>query len=107
AMFIDFPVGRKHNEFLNFGKVLLNVSLGPAILALRHHAPVFTVTCVRTGADNHHHLIIHPPLELPPGPVDAAPRGLTQAALDQLLPEVLSHPDQWWVWDWAQISPRD
>jgi lauroyl/myristoyl acyltransferase len=106
AMFIDFPVGRKHNEPLAFGHANMNVSLGPAILALRHQVPVLTVTCLRTGADNHHHLAIQPPLEPTSGPAHAAAAALMQSALDRLLPDVLAHPDQWWPWDWAQISPR-
>lgn len=106
AMFIDFPVGRKHNQSVAFGAARMNVNLGPAILALRHRVPVLPVTCIRAGPKLHR-LVVHPPLEIPAGSINTAAAQLLQSALARLLPDLREHPEQWWPWDWAPISAAD
>jgi KDO2-lipid IV(A) lauroyltransferase len=105
AMFIDFPVARKHNQIVVFGNARMNVNLGPAILALRSQSPVLPVTCIRVG-NNQHHLTIHPPLEIPDPTDESAPATLMHRALECLWPDLKRHPEQWWPWDWAQLSPK-
>jgi len=102
AMFIDFPVVGKHNEWLPFGRSRMKVNLGPAVLALRHQVPVLNVTCIRTNG-NSHLLTIHPPLTVPASGRDAAQRLLADA-LGDFFPVLEKHPEQWWSWDWAQIA---
>jgi lauroyl/myristoyl acyltransferase len=104
GMFIDFPVPRKHNQFLPFGNAHMEINLGPAILALRHRCPVLCVTTVRVG-DNRHRAMIHPPIELPPGAEETAAVALLEKALQPLWSDVVAKPEQWWPWDWAEIVP--
>jgi len=105
AMFVDFPVVQKHNHSVAFGNASMKLNLGPAILALRHRTPVLCVTCRRVGM-NQHHLRIHPPLEAPAvDGVGRAAASLLQQATDLLSESVRECPEQWWPWDWAQISP--
>ncbi len=106
AMFIDFPVVKKHNQMSRFGAAQMKVNLGPAILALRYGAPVLSVSCLRVGA-NRHRLIIKPPLALPDHFADTGSRAsdLMQRALDEMAVDLRSHPDQWWPWDWAEMEP--
>ncbi len=105
AMFIDFPVGRKHNQFVDCGDARMSVNLGPAILALRHRAPVLCVTCLRVG-DNQHRLTVHPQL-ITQAEDENAPAALLQAAVSRMLPDLRAHPEQWWPWDWAKFTPRE
>jgi lauroyl/myristoyl acyltransferase len=103
-MFIDYPVVRKHNRLLPFGGATLKVNLGPALLALRHEVPVLCVDCIRTG-DNRHRVVVHPRLPRPEAEDrEAAAAEMTRHALCLLARGVRAHPDQWWPWDWAEIS---
>ncbi len=106
AMFIDFPVAKKHNQMSRFGAAQMNVNLGPAILALRYGAPVLSVSCLRVGV-NRHRLIIKPPLTLPDHFEDTTSRAacLMQQALNEIEVDLRAHPDQWWPWDWAELEP--
>ena len=104
AMFIDFPVPRKHNQFLPFGNALMEINLGPAILVLRHRCPVLCVTTIRVG-NNRHRVLIHPAIELPPGADETAAVALLEQALQPLWSDVVAKPEQWWPWDWAEIRP--
>ena len=105
AMFIDFPVVQKHNRRVALGSATMNVNLGPALLALRHDAPVLCVDCVRTG-ENRHRLVIHPPLDRPAGDRQEAAAGMIAAAVESLAKGLRVLPEQWWPWDWADIVPR-
>jgi lauroyl/myristoyl acyltransferase len=106
AMFIDFSVGRKHNQLIDFGDAHMNTNLGPALLALRHRAAVLGVTTLRVG-DNRHRLTICPLMEPAEETGKAEARDLLREALGQLLPDLRAHPEQWWPWDWAEISARE
>jgi len=103
AMFIDFPVVRKHNQQVAFGSAYMNVNLGPALLALRHEASVLCVDCLRTG-ENRHRLVIHPPLGRASGDRRDAALQMMEASLQSLVRSLGAHPDQWWPWDWADIT---
>jgi len=108
AMFVDFPVVTKHNHRFRLGQADLNVNLGPALLAVRHGAPVLTVTCIRCGLGTHR-LRIHPPLNLPQGQDGLRSRSieLMRTAIQEFEQVFMEHPEQWWPWDWADISPRE
>ena len=45
-------------------------------------------------------------LEAPEAANEGASVSLMQAALEKLLTQMREHPEHWWSWDWAQISPR-
>jgi len=106
GMFIDFPVVTKHNQRMPLGEASMMVNLGPALLALRRGAPVMTVTCFRIGK-NRHHLRIRPPLPMPSpesGGLKERAETLMSAAIAEFAEDLLEHPDQWWPWDWADIT---
>lgn len=106
AMFIDFPLVQKHNRHVPFGAASMKVNLGPALLALRHAAPVLCINCVRTG-DNRHHIFVDAPLVRPvtENRSDAAAL-MIENALRSVLSRLRENPDQWWQWDSAEIAPR-
>jgi len=104
GLFMDHPVVWKSLQPIPFERCNLTLNLGPAILALRHRVPVLAVTALRTGL-NHHRVTIKP-LEVPAGArgTDAA-AGLIEAAISQMLIQLRDHPDQWWPWEHAPLTP--
>ena len=106
GMFIDFPVVTKHNHRMPLGEASMMVNLGPALLALRRGSPVMTVTCLRIGK-NRHQLRIRPPLFMPAaesGGLKERAETLMSAAIAEFAEDLQEHPDQWWPWDWADIT---
>ncbi|MGC4015535.1 MAG: lysophospholipid acyltransferase family protein [Luteolibacter sp.] len=98
GIFIDFPVVLKHNVILPFGRTGASVNLGPGLLALRQGAPVFSVTSIRTGP-NQHRVVIAPLARPAKGPLREAAAELVEDAFDSMFQTLRSHPDQWWPWD--------
>jgi len=105
GMFIDFPVGRKRLVAVPFGKARIELSPGPAVLALRQGAPVLTASCRRVGA-NRHRVRIDPPLEPPEGAAEGRARELLARAIGRLAVDLASAPEQWWPWDFAPLHPQ-
>ncbi len=101
--FVDLSTAGKREEWLRFGRAETNVSIGPALLALRHRVPVICVTCTRLDATRHE-VTFHPPLRVAESGdrhVDA--RLLTAQALEVVAADIRRNPDQWWQWDFAPI----
>jgi len=105
GMFMDFPVVEKHNRLMPFGHARMTLNLGPALLALRHRVPVFAVTTVRTGL-NQHRLTVTP-LALPEKGVGLEERAadLIEAGTTRMLEALREYPDQWWPWEHAPLAP--
>lgn len=104
GLFVDYPVNWKSLEPIPFDHCDLRLSLGPAILAIRHRVPVLSVTAVRTGI-NRHRLFVSP-IHAPDSAkgMDAA-AGLITAAIGQMLVHLRDNPDQWWPWNHAPFTP--
>lgn len=105
GLFMDYPVVWKNLHPVPFGNCDLRLNLGPAILALRHRVPVLSVTTLRTGL-NHHRIFISP-ISAPPDSrgVDGA-AGLMTEAISRMFIHLREHPDQWWPWDHAPLTPH-
>lgn len=100
---VDFSEPDERNVWIPFGPVETRVSLGPALLALRHRVPVLCVTCERLDAMRHR-VVVHPPLVRPrTGHAHADARVLTREALRLVTEDVRRHPEQWWPWDWVPL----
>jgi lauroyl/myristoyl acyltransferase len=108
AMFIDFPVVQKENEWLPFGAASMRVNCGPALLALRQRAEILCLHSVRV-ADNRHALKVATIRDSsePMSDWRQSAREVTAAALRSLEAEVRLHPEQWWFWSWAQLMAHD
>lgn len=100
-LFTDFSEPDERNAWVPFGGVETRVSLGPALLALRHRVPVLCITCERLDAMRHR-VVVHPPLVCPrTGHAHADAMVLTREALQIVAEAVRRHPEQWWPWDWV------
>lgn len=103
SAFVDYSVAGKRDKWFRFGRAETNVSLGPALLALRHRVPVLCATCRRLDA-MHHEVTFHPPLPVAESGdwrVDA--HELTARALEVVANGIQENPEQWWPWDWAPL----
>ncbi|MBI4548320.1 MAG: lysophospholipid acyltransferase family protein [Ignavibacteriae bacterium] len=103
--YIDFSVIPKHTVWLPFGYGQMKVPLGPAIIALRYQVPVICVNCIRV-AHNVHRVVIYPPLQYHNGSdIHCDAQDLLQQSLQLVESDVQAHPEQWWLWNYAQIRP--
>jgi len=106
GLFFDYSLPHRRNAWVQFGHGEINVSLGPALIALRHGVPALTLTSAR-GNDGQHQVTIHPPLCVKRTEnLRSNALALTQQAMDILTRELAKRPEQWWVWDVAPIRPR-
>lgn len=101
--FVDLSLAGKRDEWFPFGQAETNLSLGPALLALKHRVPVLGVSCRRLET-THHEVTFHPALPMEAdGDARARARQLTAQALQVVVAEIRQHPAQWWQWDWAPL----
>jgi lauroyl/myristoyl acyltransferase len=106
AAFMDFTVVDKHNHWLPFGNGELKTNIGPALMALRHGAPILCASCHRLPG-HQHRLTIHPPLSLPMTRDKVSDAlAVTREAMKLLAEDVRQRPEQWWPWDYAQMRPQ-
>jgi KDO2-lipid IV(A) lauroyltransferase len=83
---------------------------GPALLAIRTGAPLFTAS-LWYSADGHPRARLEGPLAVPPpesGSIDARVRTLTQAIADHLARGIAAHPTDWHMMQrlWLDDSSR-
>lgn len=97
--FVDFTLPETRDLWIRLGSTETHVSIGPALLALRHRVPVICLTGERLNAMRHR-VTFHPP-RLPEKSNDfrADATRLTQQAMDIVATEIRSRPEQWWQWD--------
>jgi lauroyl/myristoyl acyltransferase len=73
------------------------VPAGPAVMALRSGAPVVPILC-RRQPDNRYLLEVQPAIEFSPdGDRVDDTQALAQAIMDRFEPELLRHPEQWYL----------
>ncbi|GAC1327670.1 MAG: phosphatidylinositol mannoside acyltransferase [Candidatus Dormibacteria bacterium] len=73
------------------------VPAGPALLALRSGAPVVPVMC-RRQPDNRYLLEVQPRVDFEPsGDLEVDTARLAQAIMTRFEPELLRHPEQWYL----------
>jgi lauroyl/myristoyl acyltransferase len=73
------------------------VPAGPAVLALRSAAPVVPIMCRRLP-DNRYLLEVQPEIDFHrSGDQESDTRLLAQAIMDRFEPELLRHPEQWYL----------
>lgn len=102
-LFADFSLRDERNVWVPFGRLETRVSLGPALLALRHRVPVLCITCERLDVMRHR-VTIHPPLAgARSGCFRTDATELTHQALRIVAEAVRRRPEQWWPWDWAPL----
>lgn len=73
------------------------VPAGPAVMALRSGAPVVPIMC-RRQPDNRYLLEVQPAIPFEPSDDrEADTQALAQAIMDRFEPELLRHPEQWYL----------
>jgi lauroyl/myristoyl acyltransferase len=103
AAIVDYSVKGKHTEWIEFGNAELQVSLVPAIIALRNHAVVLAADVTPLG-DNCHEVSIHPVATRPPtGDLHAQALSMIRDAIKHVYGELQQRPEQWWRWDYPRM----
>jgi len=102
-VFVDSTLPKTRNVWVRLGGAETHVSLGPALLAIRHRVPVICLTSARVDTVRHC-VTFHPPLPVTrSGDFRADATRLTQHAMDVITEGVRQWPAQWCPWDIAPI----
>jgi lauroyl/myristoyl acyltransferase len=103
AAYTDLSTTPRHTEWAPFGPAEIRVPLGPAVLALRHKAPVLYANSIRIS-EHEYRLQISPPLVRPEeGELSTRAHALVDQANRHLLQAVRAHPEQWWALDYVRV----
>ena len=105
ASIVDYSVTAKHTAWIRFGRAEMEVSLAPAILALRAKAPILWVDVTPLGRNHHVISILPSPLSKAGTGGTSAAQTIVQDALLHVTDELRKRPAQWWRWDYARLRP--
>jgi|GEM_PF-4281755 len=99
----DVAVRKGHANWVPFGHTKINISAGPAILALRNQMPVLYVSSYH-GPDQSH-LVIHPELTAAMAQNLQGADQLCRVLAEKFYADLVQRPEQWWGWGVSDL-PR-
>jgi len=105
---IDYSSTRSHTGWAPFGNAELEVSLVPAMIALRAGSAMFSAIVTRIGECRY--TVALQPIAAPEmGPMRDRALAATKAAMRGVSDAVADRPEQWWRWDFPRLRtmPRE
>lgn len=98
SIFFEVTIRKDKAIQLPLGSAIINLDLGPAILAARYQVPVLPMS-VRSDEPYRCRVRVHPPLPAPAGKNDEEKaRNYLEMWRDWLMIELKENPSQWWPW---------
>lgn len=105
AAIVDYSVTRRHAEWMPFGAAEMEVSLVPAVIALRNKAAILAVDAKPLG--NNHHLYSLRRVDCSGDGKTVIAREIVRDELLRVGHELSKRPEQWWRWDYARLRAHD